>query len=57
VLDQYGRNASLTDAGIHAVEKAFGCRNLFSVGNLPLFTAVQDSLHAHGLLRRDVDYW
>ena len=56
VLDQYGRNASLTDAGIHAVEKAFGCRNLFSVGNLPLFTAVQDSLHAHGLLRRDVDY-
>jgi preprotein translocase subunit SecA len=56
VLDQYGRNASLTDAGIHAVERAFGCRNLFSEGNLRLFTAVQDSLHAHGLLRRDVDY-
>jgi preprotein translocase subunit SecA len=56
VLDQYGRNASLTDAGIHAVEKAFGRANLFSEGNLRLFAAVQDSLHAHGLLRRDVDY-
>ena len=56
VLDQYGRNASLTDAGIQAVERAFGCRNLFAEGNLRLFTAVQDSLHAHGLLRRDVDY-
>jgi preprotein translocase subunit SecA len=56
VLDQYGRNASLTDVGIHAVERAFGCANLFSERNLRLFTAVQDSLHAHGLLRRDVDY-
>ena len=56
VLDQYGRSASLTDAGIQAVERAFGCRNLFAEGNLRLFTAVQDSLHAHSLLRRDVDY-
>lgn len=56
LLDQYGRSASLTDAGIQAVERAFGCRNLFAEGNLRLFTAVQDSLHAHGLLRRDVDY-
>ena len=56
VFDQYGRSASLTDAGIHAVERAFGCRNLFAEGNLRLFTAVQDSLHAHSLLRRDVHY-
>jgi preprotein translocase subunit SecA len=56
VFDKYGRSASLTDAGIHAVERAFGCKNLFAEGNLRLFTAIQDSLHAHGLLRRDVDY-
>jgi preprotein translocase subunit SecA len=56
VLDKYGRSASLTDAGIHAVERAFGCQNLFAEGNLRLFTAIQDSLHAHGLLRRNVDY-
>jgi preprotein translocase subunit SecA len=55
-LDEFARNVSLTDAGIHAVEHAFGCRNLFADGNLRLFTAVQDSLHAHALLRRDVDY-
>ncbi len=55
-FDQFGRSVSLTDAGIHAVESASGCPNLFADGNLPLFTAVQDSLHAHALLRRNVDY-
>lgn len=56
VLDQFGRSVSLTDAGIRAVERAFGCRNLFDEKHLKLFTAIQDSLHAHALLRRDVDY-
>jgi len=56
VLNEFGRTVSLTDAGIHAVERALGCASLFVEGNLKLFTAVQDSLHAHGLLRRDVDY-
>ena len=55
-LDEYGRNIALTDAGIRAVERAFGCGNLFAEENLALLTAVQDSLHAHALLRRDVDY-
>jgi preprotein translocase subunit SecA len=55
-LDEYGRNIALTDAGIHAVESAFACGNLFVEDNLRLLTAVQDSLHAHALLRRGVDY-
>ena len=55
-LDEYGRNVALTDAGIRAVEASFGCGNLFAEENLPLLTAVQDSIHAHALLRRDVDY-
>ena len=55
-LDEYGRNIALTDAGIRAVESAFGCGNLFTEANLPLLTVVQDSIHAHALLRRDVDY-
>jgi preprotein translocase subunit SecA len=55
-LDEYGRNVALTDAGIRAIENAFGCGNLFAPENLTLLTAVQDSLHAHALLRRDVDY-
>ncbi len=55
-LDEYGRNISLTDAGIRATERTFRCGNLFADENLALHTAVQDSLHAHALLRRDVDY-
>jgi preprotein translocase subunit SecA len=55
-LDEYARNIALTDAGIRAIETSFGCANLFDEENLPLLSAVQDSLHAHALLRRDVDY-
>ncbi len=55
-LDEYSRNVALTDAGIRAVETSFGCGNLFEEDNLALLTAVQDSLHARAMLRRDVDY-
>jgi preprotein translocase subunit SecA len=55
-VDENERNVALTDMGIRAVEEAFGCRNLFDDRNLSLHAAVQDSLHAHALLRRDVDY-
>ncbi|HEY6390727.1 MAG TPA: DEAD/DEAH box helicase, partial [Bryobacteraceae bacterium] len=55
-LDDYGRNIALTDTGIQSVENSFGCGNLFNEENLALLTAVQDSVHAHALLRRDVDY-
>ena len=55
-VDEYARNIGLTDAGIQAVEDAFGCGNLFTEVNTPLLAAVQNSLHAHALLRRDVDY-
>ena len=55
-IEEHGRNVTLTDAGIRVVESAFRRGNLFAEENLPLLTAVQDSLHAHSLLRRDVDY-
>ena len=55
-LDEYSRNVALTDAGIRAIETSFACGNLFEEDNLALLTAVQDSLHAHALLRRNVDY-
>jgi len=54
--DPGGRNAALTDAGIHAVETALQCGNLFEDRNLRVHTAVQDALDAHALVRRDVDY-
>ena len=51
-----GRNVSLTAAGVERVERALNRRNLFESDNLALLTAIQDALHAHALLRRDVDY-
>ena len=51
-----GRNVSLTPAGVERVERTLNRRNLFETGNLALLTAVQDALHAHVLLRKDVDY-
>ena len=55
-IEQHFRNTSLTDEGIRAVETHFRCRNLFAPENLPILSAVQDAVHAHALLRRDVDY-
>jgi len=55
-IDQHGRNAQFTDRGIARVEAAGGWSNLFDPENLTAFTAAQDALHAHALLRRDVDY-
>jgi preprotein translocase subunit SecA len=55
-VDAGAHNVALTDLGILVVENAFGCGNLYEERNLPLLTAVQDSLHAYVLLRCDVDY-
>src|SRR5579884_1213374 len=55
-IDTSGRNVGLTDEGIRVVETATACPNLYDERNLPLLTAIQDALHAHALLHRDVDY-
>jgi preprotein translocase subunit SecA len=55
-LEHEGRDVRLTDAGVAEVESALGCANLFDAPSLPILTAVQEALHAHWLLRRDVDY-
>ena len=55
-VEAAGRNVSLTPAGVTFVERATGCRNLFEPAHRRLHEAIQDSLHAHVLLRRDVDY-
>ena len=55
-LDEYGRNIALADEGIRAVESVLRCGNLLAERNLPLYTAVHNAIHAHFLLRRDVDY-
>ncbi len=55
-VDPGRRNVALTDGGIRAVEIALGCGNLFDPGNLAIHGAVEEALHAHALVHRDIDY-
>ncbi|HUB78136.1 MAG TPA: hypothetical protein VMB03_05020 [Bryobacteraceae bacterium] len=55
-LDEFGRNIALADEGIRILERALRCGNLYAEANLALYSAVHNAIHAHFLLRRDVDY-
>ena len=55
-LDEHGRNIALADEGVRVAEAALGCGNIFAEPNLALYSAVHNAIHAHFLLRRDVDY-
>ena len=55
-VEEHGRTINLTDQGAREAEQAFRCGNLYKERNLNLLCAIHDSLHAHALLRRDVDY-
>src|SRR5260370_12753520 len=54
-LDDYGRNITLTDFGIPAVESALCCGDLFGEENLALVVAVPDAFQAYATARRGVD--
>jgi len=54
--EQMARNVALTPHGVSEVERLLPCSNLYDAGHLGAMTAVQDALHAHTLLHRDVDY-
>ena len=55
-LDEERRNISLLPRGARWIENASRCGNIFAESNLALYTAVHNAIHAHALLRRDVDY-
>ena len=54
--DQMAKNVALTPMGVAEVERLLPCSNLYDAGHLAIITAVQDALHAHTLLHRDLDY-
>jgi preprotein translocase subunit SecA len=54
--DDEHRNVFLTDAGLEHVESLLGCGSLYAAENQSLLEATHCALHAHALLRRDVDY-
>jgi preprotein translocase subunit SecA len=55
-LDEKAHSATLTEAGIHKVEKMLGVENLYEPSMLPVLHAVSQALVAHTLKRLDVDY-
>jgi preprotein translocase subunit SecA len=55
-VERHARNVSLTPEGVTYVERGLGVGNLYDPEQLAWLAAVQDALHAHVLLRRDVDY-
>lgn len=54
--DEYARNVQLTETGASRMERTLRAGNLYDLSSLPLLTAVNAALHAHVLLRPDVDY-
>jgi preprotein translocase subunit SecA len=54
--DDEGRNATLTDEGSRAAEQALGGIDLYAADQIEALTRLNVALHAHALLRRDVDY-
>jgi preprotein translocase subunit SecA len=55
-VDEYGRDVELTEAGLEYAELTLGAGRLHQPENYRLLTELNCALHAHVLLRRDVDY-
>ena len=55
-IDEKAHSATLTEAGIHKVEKMLNVENLYDPQMLPVNHAMTQALVAHTLKRLDVDY-
>ena len=55
-VDEKGKSAALTEAGVAKIEKLLGIDNLYEPANIELLHHVNQSLKAHALFVRDVDY-
>jgi preprotein translocase subunit SecA len=55
-VDEKGHAATLTEEGVHKVERLLGVENLYEPGMVPVLHAVNQALIAHTLKRVDVDY-
>lgn len=55
-VDEKGKTASLTDEGVLYVEEQLGVENLYDTANITAQHHVLQSLKAHTVFRRDVDY-
>jgi len=55
-VDEKAKATSLTEDGVGKVEKLLGVDNLYEPRNIELLHHVNQSLKAHALFKRDVDY-
>ena len=56
VIDEKGRSANLTDAGVTLAERLLGVTNLYETSNLEILHHLIQALKAHTLFTRDKDY-
>lgn len=55
-IDSHARNVCLTEAGASWVEAELQCDSLYDLTNSATLTLINQALHAHHLLRPDIDY-
>ncbi|MBN19942.1 MAG: preprotein translocase subunit SecA [Bdellovibrionaceae bacterium] len=55
-LDEKSKTAALTEAGVEKMEKRLSVSNLYDPKNIELLHHVNQSLRAHVLFKKDVDY-
>ena len=56
VVDEKARTATLTARGVAKAERAFGLENLADIENATLSHHINQTLKAHGIMKRDIDY-
>jgi preprotein translocase subunit SecA len=56
VVDEKARTVTLTDSGVERCQELLGIDNLYEPANMELLHHVNQSLKAHVLFNRDVDY-
>ena len=55
-LDEKSRTVSIQEPGVAEAERVLGVSNLYDLSNMELVHAINTSLKAHHLFKRDVDY-
>ncbi len=56
IVDEKGKKATLTRNGVEKAERFFGLENLSDPENVTVNHHIMQALHAHGCMKRDVDY-
>ena len=56
IVDEKAKRATLTSRGIEKAERFFGVENYADIENSDLNHYVNQALHAHGVMKLDVDY-